>query len=100
MAYLLANHPEVQDKIRDEMKVHITDYKSIIESEISKLSYCYCVLQEVLRLYTIIPFVNRTTTKNYVIDLVNHEVDVITDSDWFSEKVYECVATVRDSKNV
>ncbi len=68
MAYLLANHPEVQDKIRDEMKVHITDYKSIIESEISKLSYCYCVLQEVLRLYTIIPFVNRTTTKNYVIE--------------------------------
>ena len=38
--------------------------------------------------------------KNYVIDLVNHEVDVITDSDWFSEKVYECVDTVRDSKNV
>ena len=24
--------------------------------------------------------------KNYVIDLVNHEVDVITDSDWFQEK--------------
>ena len=38
--------------------------------------------------------------KNYVIDLVNHEIDVITDSDWFSEKVYECVDTVRDSKNV
>ena len=38
--------------------------------------------------------------KNYVIDLVNHEVDVITDSDWFSEKVYEAVDTVRDSKNV
>jgi len=38
--------------------------------------------------------------KNYVIDLVNHEVDVITDSDWFSEQVYEAVDTVRDSKNV
>ena len=38
--------------------------------------------------------------KNYVIDLVNHEVDVITDSDWFNEKVYEAVDTVRDSKNV
>ena len=24
--------------------------------------------------------------KNYVLDLVNHEIDVITDSDWFSEK--------------
>ena len=25
--------------------------------------------------------------KNYVIDLVNHEVDVITDSDWFDQKI-------------
>ena len=25
--------------------------------------------------------------KNYVLDLVNHEVDVITDSDWFQEKI-------------
>ena len=25
--------------------------------------------------------------KNYVLDLVNHEVDVITDSDWFEEKI-------------
>jgi len=24
--------------------------------------------------------------KSYVLDLVNHEIDVITDSDWFSEK--------------
>ena len=38
--------------------------------------------------------------KNYVIDLVNHELDVITNSDWFSEQVYEAVDTVRDSKNV
>ena len=38
--------------------------------------------------------------KTYVSELVNHELDVITDSDWFAEKVYECVDTVRDSKNV
>ena len=38
--------------------------------------------------------------KAYVQELVNHELDVITDSDWFSEKVYEAVDTVRDSKNV
>ena len=38
--------------------------------------------------------------KAYVQELVNHEIDVITDSDWFSEKVYEAVDTVRDSKNV
>ena len=38
--------------------------------------------------------------QDYIKNLVQHEVDVITDSDWFSEKVYECVDTVRDSKNV
>ena len=25
--------------------------------------------------------------KNYVLDLVNHELDVITDSAWFEEKI-------------
>ena len=26
--------------------------------------------------------------KNYILDLVNHEVDVIADSDWFDSKVH------------
>ena len=38
--------------------------------------------------------------QDYIKNLVQHEVDVITDSDWFSEKVYEAVDTVRDSKKV
>ena len=38
--------------------------------------------------------------QDYIKNLVKHEVDVITDSDWFSEKVYEAVDAVRDSKNV
>jgi len=49
------------------------------------------------------PLIWETTAhiiQKYIKDLVQHEVDVITDSDWFSEKVYECVDTVRDSKNV
>ena len=49
------------------------------------------------------PLVWETTAhiiQKYIKDLVQHEVDVITDSDWFSEKVYEAVDAVRDSKNV
>ena len=34
--------------------------------------------------------------KNYVLDLVNHELDVITDSDWFEEKIK---TTIEDFKN-
>ena len=33
--------------------------------------------------------------KSYVLDLVNHEVDVITDSDWFEEKIK---TTIEDLK--
>ena len=29
--------------------------------------------------------------KSYVLDLVNHEVDVITDSDWFDSKVQSII---------
>ena len=29
--------------------------------------------------------------KNYVLNLVNHEVDVITDSDWFDQKIKDAV---------
>jgi len=34
--------------------------------------------------------------KTYVIELVNHEVDVITDSDWFDEKIK---TTIKEIKN-
>ncbi len=36
--------------------------------------------------------------KNYVLDLVNHEVDVITDSDWFEEKIEPMVFTTMVKK--
>ena len=42
--------------------------------------------------------------KNYVIDLVNHEVDVITDSDWLYSKIDSALIAMNldreDSKNV
>ena len=36
--------------------------------------------------------------KNYVLELVNHEVDVITDSDWFDEKIQTMVFTTMTKK--
>ena len=36
--------------------------------------------------------------KNYVLDLVNHEVDVITDSDWFDSKIQSMVFTTMTKK--
>ena len=36
--------------------------------------------------------------KNYVLDLVNHEVDVITDSDWFDSRIQSMVFTTMIKK--
>jgi hypothetical protein len=36
--------------------------------------------------------------KSYVLDLVNHEVDVITDSDWFDSKIQSMVFTTMVKK--
>ena len=33
--------------------------------------------------------------KTYVIELVNHEVDVITDSDWFDEKIKQAIEDLK-----
>ena len=33
--------------------------------------------------------------KNYVLDLVNHEIDVITDSDWFEEKIKTSIEEIK-----
>jgi hypothetical protein len=58
---------------------------------------------EDLKKHCLSPFDMETTAEliqQYIKQLVIHEVDVITDSDWFNEKVYEAVDTVRDSKNV
>ena len=69
MAYLLANHPEVQINIRRELDKYGVNGNMILEEQhLTKLSYCRCALQEVLRMYTIIPFVNRTNVKPYVIE--------------------------------
>ena len=68
MIYLLSKHSDVQDKIREEIYNQLQDTTLISDEDVSKLTYCRCVLQEVLRLYTIIPFVNRTSTKDYLIE--------------------------------
>ena len=33
--------------------------------------------------------------KNYVLDLVNHKIDVITDSDWFEEKIKTTIEEIK-----
>jgi cytochrome P450 len=68
MAYLLAQHPRVQDCVKEEVRrvlgTGAEARDELTPSDISELKYCRMVMQETLRLYTIIPFVNRTATKD------------------------------------
>ena len=61
MAYMLAQHPEVQAKVKAECKEVLQGKTDITPEDAKKMTYTANVMKEVLRLYTVIPFVNRTT---------------------------------------
>ena len=65
MAYLLASHlPEVQRKVKDEVKAVLGNRTDMQPEDAKKMTYTANVMKETLRLYTVIPFVNRTSVKD------------------------------------
>mmetsp|Transcript_28974 Transcript_28974/g.39423 ORF Transcript_28974/g.39423 Transcript_28974/m.39423 type:complete len:145 (-) Transcript_28974:570-1004(-) len=65
MAYLLASHlPEVQRKVKDEVKAVLGNRTDMQPEDGKKMTYTANVMKETLRLYTVIPFVNRTSVKD------------------------------------
>lgn len=64
MAYLLAQHPAAQDKVKEEVRRVLGGRSEVTPADVAELKYCRMVMQETLRLYTIIPFVNRTASKD------------------------------------
>ena len=66
-AYLLAQHPETQEKLRAEIQDILKDRTEITEKDISTMTYLNKVMQESLRLYSIIPCVSRQSVDDIVI---------------------------------
>ena len=67
MAYLLAQHSDVQTKVKAEISTVLGEGNTTITGDnLKQLAYCRMVIQETLRLYTIIPFVNRVAANDYV----------------------------------
>ena len=64
MAYMLACHPSVQQKVKDEVASVLGGRTDITPEDAKKMVYTANVMKETLRLYTVIPFVNRTTVKD------------------------------------
>ncbi|PON54222.1 Cytochrome P450, E-class, group I [Parasponia andersonii] len=52
---LLLNHPQVLEKLRKEIDCHVGHGRLLRESDIPKLPYLRCVINETLRLYPVVP---------------------------------------------
>ncbi|XP_015114680.1 cytochrome P450 6k1 [Diachasma alloeum] len=67
--YELATHPEVQDKLRQEIKAALdeNDGKLTYEMTTSGLPYLDAVLAEVLRFYPPLPYLDREASYDYKI---------------------------------
>lgn len=59
---LLAQHPEVQEKARQEIHTVMGDSNDFTEEKLEKLFYLRKVMQEVLRFYPVIPNLTRYST--------------------------------------
>ncbi|OVA15923.1 Cytochrome P450 [Macleaya cordata] len=51
----LLNHPDVLEKVKAEIDVHVGHHRLLDETDIPKLQYLHCVINETLRLYPVGP---------------------------------------------
>lgn len=66
IAHFLINKPEIQEKIRDEIKQVLQQEGTLDYNTISKLSYMQCVINESLRYYPpVTTFITRNTKEDY-----------------------------------
>ncbi|XP_076328734.1 cytochrome P450 3A5-like [Tachypleus tridentatus] len=64
--HFLVNHPQIQEKLRNEVNSMLEKEKDLDYSSTSKLQYLDQVLSEVLRMYPPVPaFVNRECVTDY-----------------------------------
>lgn len=64
---LLAENPDCQEKLREDIVALLGDSNDISADDISKLTYLHQVMEETLRLFAIIPCLTRVATKEVTI---------------------------------
>ncbi|XP_076657333.1 uncharacterized protein LOC143361644 [Halictus rubicundus] len=66
MTLELANHRDIQDKLREEVDCYLAEDNGEISYEaLSKMEYLDMVVSETLRKYPIIPFIDRVCVQQY-----------------------------------
>ncbi len=91
MAYCLCKDPELQQKVREEIRTNIPSANADIDATtLESLPYLNAVISEVLRLYPVAPFTMRQAVRDTTVMGYN-----IPKGTWFSLVMY---ATNRDVK--
>nr|CAD7594839.1 unnamed protein product [Timema genevievae] len=58
--YLLGSHPEIQDRVVEELNYVLGDYdRRLVMKDFQNLKYLECCIKEALRLYPSVPFIAR-----------------------------------------
>lgn len=70
-SYLLAKHPDIQQKVKEEVRNVMGTSSNYTKEQLNQLEYLTCVMKESLRLYTIIPSVMRYTTQSVMVTQEN-----------------------------
>lgn len=68
MSYLLAQNPQAQKTLKEEIRRVLGDRTEITAQDINEMKYMKKVMQETLRLYAIIPFVTREVTQDVIFE--------------------------------
>ncbi|KAI4465738.1 cytochrome p450 [Holotrichia oblita] len=71
MLYELAKHQEHQERLRDEITSVMSNYDNINNNAIKEMLYLDMVLKETMRLYPVLPFLDRKIAKDYKIPDTN-----------------------------
>lgn len=71
MVYLLAAHPEIQEKLYAHLEEKLGDKEEVTADDCTELKYMQHVMMETLRFYAIIPCVTRTVAEEVHIKEAN-----------------------------
>ncbi|KAF5288522.1 hypothetical protein FQA39_LY15390 [Lamprigera yunnana] len=71
LAYELSIHPEIQDKLYNEIKETLKDTPQLTYESITTMKYLECCISESLRVHPPVPVVDRQCQKSYTINPIH-----------------------------
>ncbi|KAF5288521.1 hypothetical protein FQA39_LY15389 [Lamprigera yunnana] len=71
LAYELSTHPEIQDKLYNEIKETLKDTPQLTYESITAMKYLECCISESLRVHPPVPVFDRQCQKSYTINPIH-----------------------------